>query len=635
MADSALSAVQALDAQRRRLVDEYVNRAWNMWRSLTPADWWNDAVTEGAAAYVTQQQIAFVKAMRRCGITYADIMLRLVMTQGLGEIPEYEVVRDNTDPWKVSLRPADAYRSEAVKSPDIRPEAWDRLDGNVAKTVQGWLDAAKGQLENNAVTDGNVAANRATQQRYESSGITRYRRIIHPELSKTGTCGLCVVAATNTFTRGDLMPMHRNCFPAWVPVLSPTGIRAADTREYRGIIVDVQTKSGGRFSVTPNHPILTTNGWVDAGLLKEGDSLLRYRSDAPRIFGDAPDDKNPELPIGEVFHTLVKTSGVTTASMPVSSEDFHGDGIPDTNVDIVFSDSLLGNDGEPLSLNLSSESKLLLGGSGESTLSGEGPFAKLAHGGMPSPDGDMGVAGKLSSSSRPDTSYTGPSSATAIPSRGSCFSKPSSRSGSADVVSDREFLQALSGLVTADEIVNIRTRDWSGQVYNLQTGGNWFLASNYIVHNCKCTVAPITSEHDPGLKLNDSDLMTIYKAAGKTAGKSYSTNATDLTKLRVQVTNNSELGPVLLRKDAPVNDGVAEWHLPDMKMTQQQMERMFNRATEFDAHYRQLLEGSSDSVRFRYDGRTYNFKKSAHTKQAWDYVRSLLSYSRGFLGLAA
>lgn len=82
MADSALSAVQALDVQRRRLVDEYVNRAWNMWRSLTPADWWNDAVTEGAAAYVTQQQIAFVKAMRRCGITYADIMLRLVMTQG-------------------------------------------------------------------------------------------------------------------------------------------------------------------------------------------------------------------------------------------------------------------------------------------------------------------------------------------------------------------------------------------------------------------------------------------------------------------------------------------------------------------------------------------------------------------------
>ena len=362
MADSALSAVQALDVQRRRLVDEYVNRASNMWRSLTPADWWNDAVTEGAAAYVTQQQIAFVKAMRRCGITYADIMLRLVMVQGLGEIPEYEVVRDNTDPWKVSLRAADAYRSEAVKSPDIRPEAWDRLDGNVAKTVQGWLDAAKGQLENNAVTDGNVAANRATQQRYESSGVTRYRRIIHPELSKTGTCGLCVVAATNTFTRGDLMPMH---------------------------------------------------------------------------------------------------------------------------------------------------------------------------------------------------------------------------------------------------------------------------------NRCRCTVAPITAEHDPGLKLNDSDLMTIYKAAGKTAGKSYSTNATDLTKLRVQVTNNSELGPVLLRKDAPVNEGVAEWHLPDMKMTQRQMERMFNRATEFDAHYRQLLEGSSDSVRFRYDGRTYNFKKSAHTKQAWDYVRSLLSYSRGFLGLAA
>lgn len=49
MADSALAAVQALDDQRLKLVDEFVRRAWNMWRSLTPSDWWNDAVAEGAA----------------------------------------------------------------------------------------------------------------------------------------------------------------------------------------------------------------------------------------------------------------------------------------------------------------------------------------------------------------------------------------------------------------------------------------------------------------------------------------------------------------------------------------------------------------------------------------------------------
>ena len=92
------------------------------------------------------------------------------------------------------------------------------------------------------------------------------------------------------------------------------------------------------------------------------------------------------------------------------------------------------------------------------------------------------------------------------------------------------------------------------------------------MHNrCKCTVAPIVGSNDPGLKLNSDDLMTIYKAAGKTSGRDYSTSATDLTKLRVKVVNNSELGPVLLRKDAPVNGNAPEWHLPDMRMTRAQM----------------------------------------------------------------
>ena len=59
---------EALDAQRNALVDEYVSRAWRMWQSLTPADFWNDAVTQGVSAYITQQQIAFVKQMRRLGI---------------------------------------------------------------------------------------------------------------------------------------------------------------------------------------------------------------------------------------------------------------------------------------------------------------------------------------------------------------------------------------------------------------------------------------------------------------------------------------------------------------------------------------------------------------------------------------
>ncbi|MBQ9917364.1 MAG: hypothetical protein IJO71_09210 [Microbacterium sp.] len=41
--------------------------------------------------------------------------------------------------------------------------------------------------------------------------VIGYRRIIHPELSKTGTCGLCVVAANRLYSVAELMELHGGC----------------------------------------------------------------------------------------------------------------------------------------------------------------------------------------------------------------------------------------------------------------------------------------------------------------------------------------------------------------------------------------------------------------------------------------
>lgn len=93
------------ERERARLVEEYVTAAWKMWQSLSPADWWNDAITQGASANLTSRYMAFVERMRRLGIAYADIALGLVGATAQGQLPEFEVVRDNTDPWKMMLRP--------------------------------------------------------------------------------------------------------------------------------------------------------------------------------------------------------------------------------------------------------------------------------------------------------------------------------------------------------------------------------------------------------------------------------------------------------------------------------------------------------------------------------------------------
>ena len=56
---------------------------------------------------------------------------------------------------------------------------------------------------------------------YRSGGGSRiigYRRVVHPEMSKGGSCGLCVVASTMVYTRANLRPIHDRCNCEVVPI---------------------------------------------------------------------------------------------------------------------------------------------------------------------------------------------------------------------------------------------------------------------------------------------------------------------------------------------------------------------------------------------------------------------------------
>ncbi len=46
-----------------------------------------------------------------------------------------------------------------------------------------------------------------------------WRRILRPELSQSGPCGLCVVAADRVYSRGDLLPIHDRCVCEVLPIL--------------------------------------------------------------------------------------------------------------------------------------------------------------------------------------------------------------------------------------------------------------------------------------------------------------------------------------------------------------------------------------------------------------------------------
>lgn len=69
-------------------------------------------------------------------------------------------------------------------------------------------EAFENRLTDLATQDVKLADRDEAQHVLEAHGVERWRRVIHPELSKSGTCGLCIVASQRIYTTGTLMQMH-------------------------------------------------------------------------------------------------------------------------------------------------------------------------------------------------------------------------------------------------------------------------------------------------------------------------------------------------------------------------------------------------------------------------------------------
>lgn len=166
------------------------------------------------------------------------------------------------------------------------------------------------------------------------------------------------------------------CFPSETIVVAG-GIRAATQRFYRGDIVRIALDDGRFLTVTPNHPLLSAQGWVAAGLLDQGDQLLgcRVRDDAA-VAEPYPDDA-PSA-IGQVFRALALFGNARR--VVGASPQFHGDGM-DGDVDVVWTNpelsganaAMSGKQGEQFSLSLADASSgtLALGNTGNARRSGQ------------------------------------------------------------------------------------------------------------------------------------------------------------------------------------------------------------------------------------------------------------------------
>lgn len=130
-------------------------------------------------------------------------------------------------------------------------------------------------------------------------------------------------------------------------VISGPQQKAAYRMSYSGDLITFTLLSGKRLTVTPNHPVLTTRGFVSAKFIQNGDYLVSTRgaeifprSASRRVetyFNHAPATAN------EKFRSLSVSGDPISKIMP-RAVNFHGDGqFVDGNVDVVTTNGLLRN----------------------------------------------------------------------------------------------------------------------------------------------------------------------------------------------------------------------------------------------------------------------------------------------------
>ncbi len=284
---------------------------------------------------------------------------------------------------------------------------------------------------------------------------------------------------------------------------------------YSGEAVEIVTKSGKLLRVTINHPILTPQGFVRANDLAEGGYVISQPTEDDRggssdnsIFGSgasatsAPENAGGSPPgmdeyyvpteIDKIFSSLLLSQELLIR--PLRPDDFYGDGeFSKGNVDIVFADSMLGNNIYP-GLN-QGDGKLRLPFSDSFGLAD----SSLVHGGF-------GVLSPPASHPRSATLTNNrfPVRFNAGPLRFLCFGSASQSNASkpqvsvnntpANAVNFGECFDGFSRGVFADEIVNIRKINWCGHVYDAQTPGGWFSSDGVIVSNCRCSATALTIE---------------------------------------------------------------------------------------------------------------------------------------------
>jgi SPP1 gp7 family putative phage head morphogenesis protein len=345
------------------------------------------------------------------------------------------------------------------------PENWGLTNGELAKLIYERADVSESHAELIARDQASKANSAINQTRQQAVGITSYtwsgsldERERETHLQNEGLEFDWIAPPVETGNPGDDV----QCLPGDTQIEFAHGVRKGFRRWYSGQLATVVTSSGKTLRATPNHPVLTPDGWVAIGSLRQGEHLIEV---ADELLDAPEEDQDDRVPgASEVFASL-KELGIAEAAK-LRPADFHGDGA-EGEVDVVHADGTLRID--HLAGGSKRRRELTL-----STAEGTAAGAREPHLVIPPlpPVGPYADSAKFLAQV---------------------------------VVRDADdrgyFLQGLPAIQQVSRVVRVDVDAFHGLVFNLEVADGWYVAHGIVTRNCRCVAIPVI----PDLEGDDGD----------------------------------------------------------------------------------------------------------------------------------
>lgn len=351
-----------------------------------------------------------------------------------------------------------------------------------------------------------------------------------------------VVGIDEGFPGGADVPLHPNCLPGDALVLA-SGITAVSERPFEGNVIIISTASGKRLTCTPNHPILTPDGWMAARLLNIGGHVVSSGLvDRVSIPCAGYDTQYVPSRIEDVAKAFRRSRQVSSVEVPVSAPDFHGDG-EGSQIAVIWANGFLVRDGDAALAQHPRKRDFILGDVEAALHDGAGTLDLLSHGRNPASCGLVGggrlgaplVSGKtlgpdqtgstcgasLNAVTCENARDSGAQDAealrhakfgntTAVQLHNSVLIGDRSRSdldsallqgatyhGSRDPSFPCDLSNIHAAKIFVDTVVDIDRVRFSGHVFNLDTESGFYIADGIVTHNCECAILPVLPEDMP------------------------------------------------------------------------------------------------------------------------------------------